>query len=109
MIATGWTLATLAMLLLLVAALGVLRLPDALARQHAATKAVTLAVILFACGLMLVATGSGWGGGWVLRLVAIVLILLVTLPLAAHALAASGLAEQEPVQPPGQDADADSA
>ncbi|MCG8583470.1 MAG: monovalent cation/H(+) antiporter subunit G [Pirellulales bacterium] len=86
-------LATIAILTLLVAALGVVRLPDALSRQHAVTKAATLAVAIFALALMLAATASGWGFGWTVRLIAIVLILLCVLPLASHALARAGLAE----------------
>ncbi|MEJ5210193.1 MAG: monovalent cation/H(+) antiporter subunit G [Burkholderiales bacterium] len=95
MIAIGWALCALAILLLLIAAAGILRLPDALARQHAATKAATLAVSLFALGLMLVAWGSGWGWAWIGRLALLVLILLLTLPLASHALARAGVAERQ--------------
>jgi multicomponent Na+:H+ antiporter subunit G len=93
MIVLGWALAALAMLILLVAALGVLRLPDALSRQHAATKAATLGVGLFACALILAASASGWGWGWAVRLVVMTVILVCTLPLASHALARAGLAE----------------
>lgn len=93
MIVLGWALAALAMLILLVAALGVLRLPDALSRQHAATKAATLGVGLFACALILTASVSGWGWGWTVRLVVMTVILVCTLPLASHALARAGLAE----------------
>ena len=38
----GWLVCGLALIILLIAALGVYRLPDALSRQHAATKAATL-------------------------------------------------------------------
>jgi multicomponent Na+:H+ antiporter subunit G len=89
------------MVLLLIAAAGILRLPDALARQHAATKAATLAVSLFALGLMLVAWDAGWGWAWIGRLALMVLILLMTLPLASHALARAGVAEQQRDRPPG--------
>jgi multicomponent Na+:H+ antiporter subunit G len=103
MILLGWLLAALAMLILLIAALGVLRLPDALARQHAATKAATLAVALFACALILTASASGWGWGWTMRLLAMMTILLCVLPLASHALARAGLAESDM---PAREADA---
>ena len=83
----GWILCSVAMLALVIAAVGILRLPDALARQHAATKAGTVAVSLFALGLALVAWDAGWGWPWLGRLLATVLILLTTLPLASHALA----------------------
>jgi multicomponent Na+:H+ antiporter subunit G len=89
----AWLLAILAILTLLVAALGVVRLPDALSRQHAATKAATLAVTMFALALILAALLSGWGWGWTLRLLVMVVILLCVLPLASHALGRAGLAE----------------
>jgi len=87
----GWGVCTLAMIILVIAAVGILRLPDALARQHAATKAATLAVSLFALGLVLVAGEAAWT--W--RLLVLVVILLMTLPLASHALARAGIAERE--------------
>jgi multicomponent Na+:H+ antiporter subunit G len=87
----GWAFCFLAMTILLIAAIGIIRLPDALARQHAATKAATLAVSLFALGLAVVA----WDAAWTWRLVVVVMILLVTLPLASHALARAGAAELE--------------
>jgi len=87
----GWAICTLAMTILLTAAVGIIRLPDALARQHAATKAATLAVSLFALGLALVA----WDADWAWRLLVVVAILLMTVPLASHALARAGVAELE--------------
>lgn len=100
MILLGWTLASLAIFILLVAAFGVVRLPDALSRQHAATKAATLAVNLFAFSLILTASASGWGWGWTLRLLVTILILFCALPLASHALSSAGLAEQEAKETP---------
>lgn len=91
----GFLITALAMLVLLIAAIGVLRLPDALSRQHAATKAATIGVVLFALGLGLVALGEGWGWGWLLRLGLIVLLLLATLPLASHAVARAALTETD--------------
>ena len=85
----GWGGCTLAMIVLAIAAIGILRLPDALARQHAATKAATLSVSLFALGLVLVVGEAAWT--W--RLLVLVAILLMTLPLASHALARAGIAE----------------
>lgn len=95
MMLTGWIICGVAILVLLIAAIGVIRLPDALARQHAATKAATLAVSLFAVGLALVAWHAGWGWAWLWRLMAIVAILLLTLPLASHAVARAAVAEHE--------------
>jgi len=85
----GWMFCSLGMAIILIAAAGVLRLPDALSRQHAATKAGTLAVILFAIGAALVVQESGWT--W--RLLVIVILLMLTLPLASHALARAAARE----------------
>ena len=89
----GAALAAAGIVILLVSAVGVLRLPGAMSRQHAATKAATLAVGLFASGLMVTSIASGWGWDWSLRLLVIIAVLLLTLPLASHALARSGLSE----------------
>lgn len=68
--------------LFVVAAWGVLRLPDTLSRQHAATKSAT-----FALGLILVGVALHAGeGSWWVRVVAIEALLLVTLPVASHML-----------------------
>jgi monovalent cation/proton antiporter MnhG/PhaG subunit len=66
----------------LVAAIGVVRLPDAFLRMHAATKGG-----MVGAGLVLVGAGFGFGSAeaW-LRVVLILAFLLVTLPLASHAL-----------------------
>ncbi len=87
----GWLLCTAGMAFLLVAALGVLRLPDALARQHAATKAGSVAAILFAAGTGFLAADSAWT--W--RLIALAALLLSTLPLASHALSRAAAKEGE--------------
>lgn len=86
---SGWLLCVLGIVVILVAALGLIRLPDALSRQHAATKAGTVAVILFATGVALVVQDSAWT--W--RLLAIVVLLLLTLPLASHALSRAAARE----------------
>lgn len=93
MLISAWFFAILGVLVLLIAAVGILRLPDALARQHAATKAATLSISLFAIGLMWFAMASGWDWGWIARIVILLLLLMLTLPLAAHALARSALSE----------------
>lgn len=90
---TGIVVILLGMSVLVVASLGVWRLCDALARQHAATKAATLGVLLFATGLALIAIGEGWGYGWVVRLGLLIVFLLATLPLASHAVARAGITE----------------
>lgn len=78
-----------AAVLLVIAAWGVIKLPDALARQHAATKAGTLALALLCVGAMLVM--PEWE--WVRRLLLIVVFLLVTLPVASHLLARAAVRE----------------
>lgn len=74
--------------LLAIAAWGVLRLPDALSRQHAATKAGTLAVAAVCLGALCVG-----GEGWAWRLLSILALLLITLPLASHLLARAAARE----------------
>lgn len=82
-------LLVLGALLLVVAAWGVIALPDALARQHAATKAGTLALALVCTGAMLAMADTGWT--W--RLVLVLVFLLATLPVASHLLARAAVRE----------------
>jgi multicomponent Na+:H+ antiporter subunit G len=77
---------------LLIAAWGVLVLPDALARQHAATKAGTLAAALITLGAMAATVDAG---SWV-RLTVILVFLFATLPVSSHMLARAALQEQDP-------------
>jgi multicomponent Na+:H+ antiporter subunit G len=88
---TGALLLALGALLLVVAAWGVLMLPDALSRQHAATKAVTLAVVLVCAGAALVMED----GGWAWRMALIVGFLVATLPVGAHLLARAAVREAD--------------
>lgn len=76
--------------LLVVAMIGVLRLPDTLARQHAGTKAATLALGVMALGLGLVMPSTG---AWT-RLGLLIIALWVTLPVASHALARAAVSRQ---------------
>ena len=70
-------------LFVLVAALGVLRLPDLLMRMHAATKAGTLGA-----GLLLVAVAvSAPETSVMARAIATFIFLLLTAPIAAHLIA----------------------
>lgn len=77
--------------LLVIAAWGVIALPDALARQHAATKAGTLALVLVCLGAALAMPE----GEWAWRLGLIVVFLWITLPLASHLLARAAVRESE--------------
>jgi multicomponent Na+:H+ antiporter subunit G len=68
--------------LVFVAALGVLRMPDLYSRMHAATKAGALG-----SGLLVVAAAVAIGGiSMSLRAAATVLFIVLTAPVAAHAL-----------------------
>ena len=89
MTVAGTALCLLGSLLLLVAAWGVVRLPDALSRQHAATKAGTLALSVFALGAGLMMPQPGW----IVRLFALVALSMITLTLASHALARAAVRE----------------
>ena len=75
--------------LLVIAAWGVIRLPDALSRQHAATKAGTLALALVFIGAWLFVPTVEWA--W--RLALILGFLMATLPVASHLLARAAVAE----------------
>jgi len=64
----------------LIAAIGLLRLPDVLTRMHASTKAGTLG-----SSLVLVAVALCFGSGVVTtKAIAAILFLLLTAPIAAH-------------------------
>jgi len=65
----------------IVAAIGVLRLPDVLIRMHASTKAGTLG-----CGLILLAVAIHWSGdtGVIIKALAAIIFLLLTAPVGAH-------------------------
>lgn len=91
MIAAAAALLLLGTAMLLIAAWGVVILPDALARQHAATKAGTLAAALLCIGAMLACPD----GEWCVRLGVIVVFLFATLPVSSHMLARAALREAE--------------
>ena len=75
--------------LLVIAAWGVIVLPDALSRQHAATKAGTLALALILLGALPLMPTVDWA--W--RLALILGFLLATLPVASHLLARAAVIE----------------
>ncbi len=78
----GQVLMLMGALVLVVAALGILRLPDALTRQHGVGLGV-VAVTFIAIGLGF-ATSQG---GWVVRLVLMVAAMMFMIPAAANMLA----------------------
>jgi multicomponent Na+:H+ antiporter subunit G len=81
-------LAAVGALFVLVAGLGLLRMPDLFTRMHGASKAATLGNLL-----VVLAAALWFGDGWtVARALMIALFLLVTAPIAAHVLARAGAA-----------------
>jgi multicomponent Na+:H+ antiporter subunit G len=71
---------------MLIAALGVLRMPDLLTRMHATTKAGVLGA-----GLTMVAVALHFGTEPVIaKAVAVIAFLLLTAPVAAHAIGRAG-------------------
>lgn len=86
-------LCVLAAIIMLIASVGLIRLPDALSRQHAATKAATLAISLLIVGLLFYVIDTGLHWEWIVKLMVLQLILLVTMPLASHALARASCKE----------------
>lgn len=73
--------------LLLIAAYGVVVLPDALSRQHAATKAGTLALASLLLGASMLEPSASWA--W--RILLLLGFLMATLPVASHLLARAAL------------------
>lgn len=73
-------------LLMLLAALGILRLPDLLTRLHATTKAAALGVILIMLAVALHFAEVGVAA----RAFAIIIFFLMTAPVAAHVIGRAG-------------------
>ncbi|MFT6463436.1 monovalent cation/H(+) antiporter subunit G [Halopseudomonas sp.] len=69
----------------LLGALGVWRLPDAYTRMHSASKAGALGAILILLGVLFATGGIAW-----LETLLAIAVLLVTAPLAAHAISRAG-------------------
>lgn len=85
----GMALLSLGALLLIISAWGVIALPDALSRQHAATKAGAVALSLVLLGAFFLVPTPAWA--W--RLGVILVFLLATLPIASHLLARAAVVE----------------
>lgn len=79
-------------LLMVVAGVGVLRMPDALCRGHAVAKAVSLGIALILLGLWAKLGGTPEG----LKLLLAILFQLLTLPVASHLLARTFYAKNLP-------------
>jgi multicomponent Na+:H+ antiporter subunit G len=72
--------------LILVAGVGIVRMPDLLTRMHASSKAATLGA-----ALIILAVGIHFGGtGPVVRAILIILFLFITAPVAAHMIGRAG-------------------
>ena len=74
----------------LIAAIGVLRLPDVLTRMHASTKAGTLgsSLVLIGCAVYFGETTV------TVRVIAIILFLMLTAPIGAHMLGRAAVRER---------------
>ena len=88
----GVILMALGVLFLLLAAIGLLRLPDALQRMHSATKAGTLGTALVITGAMM-AGDFGYSTSGLLTIV----FLLVTLPFSAQLLSRAAYVARTPL------------
>lgn len=90
----GLALAAIGVGFVVVAGIGVIRLPDAFQRMHAATKAGTLGAALVLLGACLV---LGEGGTWLTGTLTI-LTLLATLPLGAQLLGRAAYMSGSPLE-----------
>lgn len=77
----GSTLVLLGAFFSLLGAIGVWRLPDAYTRMHSASKAGALGAILVLAGVVFATAGAAW-----LEILLAIFVVLVTAPLAAHAI-----------------------
>lgn len=73
-------------LFMLLAGVGLLRMPDLLTRMHASSKAATLGAALVVAAVAV----ALWDGAIALRALLVSLFLLITAPVAAHAIARAG-------------------
>ena len=83
----SWILLTLGGIFYLIGAIGLVRMPDVFTRMHATSVSDTLGVMLLIAGMVLQA-------GFTLvtvKLLIILLVLMVTGPVASHALARAAL------------------
>lgn len=71
-------------LFILVAGIGILRLPDLLCRSHAVAKAMTLGICLMFLGLYLDLSDSGTSTN--LKIILAVVFQLLTIPVSSHLL-----------------------
>ncbi len=72
--------------LMLIASIGIIRLPDLVTRMHATTKSGVLAITL----VMIAVAVHFAESGVITRVMAIILFTFITAPVAAHAIARAG-------------------
>lgn len=89
MTAIGLFFLMLGIFILLLAGVGLFTLPDALSRQHAATKAGALGLVSMLSGAALLGGDGAWG--W--RALLIILLVWLTMPVASHVLARAAIRE----------------
>jgi len=89
MTTVGTLFIVLGVLVLLLASSGLFVLKDALSRQHAATKAGSLGIVMIVSGAALI--GGNWS--WVWRAMVIVILVWCTMPVASHMLARAAIRE----------------
>ena len=82
----GIVLAALGTGLILVAGIGIVRMPDLLTRMHASSKAGTLGATLILLAVAITIPGTAI----TMRVLLIILFLFITAPLAAHMIARAG-------------------
>jgi len=95
----GTGLLAMGVLVLMISCWGLFVFKDSLSRQHAATKAGSLGLVLIVLG------GAALGGhwGWWLRAIIIVLLIWITMPIASHVLARAALQENGKKRPDPDD------
>lgn len=84
------------LLILSIAIYGMVRMPDLYTRLHAASKAAFLGIL----PLLFVAAATG-GPASIFRAFLIAVFLLLTTPVAAHAIAQAAYRTREPLETPG--------
>lgn len=87
---TGAILTLLGSLFVLLAAIGLIRMPDLYTRIQAGTKASTLGTILVLAGLGMIQPG------WALKLFLLVVFVAITNPISSHVLARAAMRSGEP-------------
>ena len=92
----GDLLVLLGILVMTIGVYGVFRMPDVYTQLHAASKAVFLGVIA-----LLAAAATTREPAIVLRAALIAVFLILTTPVAAHAIARAAYLRREPMETPG--------